>query len=327
MNIADLEKELGAAKVRPAYLLAGEEALLRDDALALITEAVLVGGPIEFNLDRLPGDKTTAAALRDAVAALPVMASRRLVILREPEGARGSSKALCDAIADVVPEVCAQNETVLVVAAAKADKRARWVKAFGEPAGLVECVAPKAGRSVVSFVRSEAKRQGVSFQKGAAELLAERVGPQLLLLRQEIAKAALLAGPGKSPKILVEHVEASTGHVAEEPIWDLTDAIGEGRLGDAVGLLSRLLSAGAAAPVVLGALAAHFRKLLKVDSGGRPPGPPFVVRKLESQARRYPPGRLAVCLAAIHDADLALKGAGSLSPEMALERLVLGLAS
>jgi hypothetical protein len=34
-----------------------------------------------------------------------------------------------------------------------------------------------------------------------------------------------------------------------------------------------------------------------------------------------------VCLEAIHDADTQLKGASSMRPEMALERLVLGLAS
>jgi DNA polymerase-3 subunit delta len=330
VNVEELEKELSGGDLRAAYLLAGEEPLLRDDALALITDAALSGGTLDFNLDRLSGDSTTAASLRDAVGALPVMAPRRLVILREPEAGRGSSKALLEALAELVPEVCAQEQTVLVVTAPKADKRARWVKAFSGKAAVVECSPPKPGRAVVSFVRMEAKRQGLSFEKGAAELLASRVGPQLLLLRQEIAKASLLAGTdrkGKPSKVLVEHIEASTGHVAEQPIWDLTDAIGEGRAGDAVGMLSRLLAGGAPAPVVLASLASHFRRLLRVASGARPNGPPFVVRKLESQARRYTAGRLATCLAAIHDADTALKGAGTLSAEMTLERLVLGLAS
>jgi DNA polymerase III delta subunit len=54
--------------------------------------------------------------------------------------------------------------------------------------------------------------------------------------------------------------------------------------------------------------------------------PPFVRRKLDGQARRYGPRRLEACLRAIHETDLALKGAGPLRPELALERLVLGLA-
>ena len=140
----------------------------------------------------------------------------------------------------------------------------------------------------------------------------------------EIAKAALLAG---SKKIELADAEVSTGQVAEAPVWDLTDAIGEGRTADAIGLLSRMLDAGAPAPVVLGSLASHFRKLLRTGSGGKVAGPPFVVRKLERQARRYSASRLVACLDAIHVADTALKGGSSMRPEIALERLVLGLAS
>jgi DNA polymerase-3 subunit delta len=322
VNLDELSTELSGGTIRAAYLLAGEEPLIRDDALVALREAVLAGAAADWNLDRLAGETTSPAALRDAVNALPMMAARRLVVLREPEARRGSAKALTEAVAELVPALLAQSQSVLVVVAAKADKRARWVKAFAD--ALVECTAPTSTRALSAFVTAEAKRQGLHLERGVADLLAERVGPQLLLLRQELAKASLLAG---GPRIALEHAEASTGDVAEQPIWDLTDAIGEGRTADAISLLARLQSGGAAAPVVLGTLASHFRKLLRLGSGGRVPGPPFVVRKLESQARRYPPGRLLACLQAIHEADTALKGATSMGPELVLERLVLGLSS
>jgi hypothetical protein len=35
---------------------------------------------------------------------------------------------------------------------------------------------------------------------------------------------------------------------------------------------------------------------------------------------------LLTCLAAIHETDTALKGAGALPPDLALERLVVGLS-
>jgi DNA polymerase-3 subunit delta len=323
VKLADLDTELADGLLRPAYLLAGDEALLRDDAEISIRRATLGEGPADFDLDRLSGESATAAGLRDTVAALPVIAARRLVFLREPESRR-ASKALTDGLADLLPEVLGQQQTVLVVTAAKADRRSRWVKAFKQPAATVDCSAPRGSRALERFVLAEAARQAVGFDRGAAELLVERVGPQLLLLRQEIAKVALLAGPEQP--VSRSHVDASTGQLADEPIWDLTDAIGEGRLEDSVGLLGRMLSSGTQAPVVLGSLASHFRKLLRVQGGGRVAGPPFVVQKLTHQARRYPPGRLEVCLGAIHGADTALKGAGVLGPNMALERLVLGLA-
>jgi DNA polymerase-3 subunit delta len=285
---------------------------------------VLPPGAADFNLDRLSGDTATASALRDAVGTLPVLADRRLVILRDPElrsGARGAE--LTDALVEIVAELSVQQSIVLVVTAARVDGRAKWVKAFVEPAARVDCEPPRGQRALASFVQREASRQGVALDNDAIELFLERIGPQLMMLRQEIAKAALLAGPGQP--VSRAHVDVATSPVVEQPIWQITDAIGEGRGADALLQLSRMIGTGAPAMVVLGSLAAHFRKLARLRSGGNISGPPFLTRKLESQARRYTLPRLMSCLDAIHQTDVALKGATALKPELALERLVIGL--
>jgi DNA polymerase-3 subunit delta len=323
----ELRDELRAGRIRCAYLLAGGEALVRDDALAALTEAVLAGAPRDFDRDRLEGETASAGELLDAVRTLPVLAARRLVILREPE-ARRSNAALLEALPGLVRELGegpAERSSVLVVCAAEPDGRSAWVKAFREPAARVECEAPTRAQELAGWVRAEAKRQGVGLAPGAAELLAERVGPQLLWLRQELAKAALFAGPGET--VTRAHVAALASDVAEEPIWDLTDAIGEGRSADALVVLHKLLGAGAPPMVVLGSLASHFRRLVRAGGGGRVQGPPFVQRKLQSQARRYGPARFTACLRALHEADERLKGQGALPPELTLERLVLGLSA
>jgi len=325
VNLSELRGELSKGTVRPAYLVVGEEPLLRDDAVALVRAHALDGGTEDFNLDRFDGAGTRPAALLDAVGTLPVMAARRVVILREPEGGRGNAKALVEAIAETVPGLAERDDLVFVVVAEKADRRSRWTKAFRDPAAVVQCDPPRRGRELVAFVRDEAKRQGVELGAGSAEMLAERTGPQLMLLRGEIAKASLLAGIGET--VRPEHIAAGTRDVAEESIWDLTDAIGEGRGADALTSLAKILAAGSAPPQVLGALASHFRKLLRLRSGGTAAGPPFAIRKLEQQAGRYTVRRLSACLRAIHETDLALKGAGELSPGMAIERLVIGLAA
>ena len=322
MTPDELRESLGRGELRAAYLVLGGEALLRDEALAALRASVLGGGPADFDLDRLEGERLSPAELLDALKTLPVLAPRRLVILREPE-ARGSARGLGDALAGIVGEPDPELRSVLVVVAEKADGRARWVKTF-DAAAIVRCEAPRSQREVVAFVREEARRQGVSLDASAAELLAERVGPQLLLLRREIEKAALLAPP--TGRVGRADVEMGTPILAEEPVWDLTDAIGEGRPSDALRVLARLLAGGTAPPLVLGSLASHFRRLLRLRSGGSVQAPPFVLRKLDQQAQRYGPRRLTACLRAIHETDLALKGSGHLPPELALERLVLGLS-
>lgn len=327
MTPEELRKQLEAGTLRSAYLVVGDEPLYRDDALAAIRSAVLSSGPIDFNFDKLESD-ASPGALIDAVKTLPVMAPFRLVSLRNPEGARGGGRALTDALGSIVKglgaEEAAPGSAVLVVNTPKVDRRSRWVKAFAGSA-IVACDSPRRSRDVVAFIRAEAERQEVSLGRGAAEALAERIGPQLLTLRQEIAKAGLLAGLGE--QVTTAHVAAGTIDIAEESIWDLTDAIGEGRSTDALVLLAKLNKAGSPAPVVLGSLVSHFRRLLRVRSGAAASGPPFVQKKLEGQSRRYTLRRLLACLRAIHQTDTAIKGAGALRPEMALERLVIGLAS
>jgi len=324
MTLDDLRAELSADQVRSSYLVVGVEPLLRDDALEIIRNAVLADGPSDFDYERLDGEVVTGAALLDAVGTLPVLSPRRLVVLREPETARAKTRGLTDALCEALTALEDRRDTVLVVLAEKVDGRSRWAKAFGS-AAVVRCDPPRKAPELSKFIAAEASRQGVEIDRAAIALLAERTGPQLLILRQEIAKAALFAGPGNQVK--AKHVAESTSDIAQGPIWNLTDAIGEGRCGDALALLGKLLHSGSAPPAVLGAFVNHFRKLTSLRNGGTVPGPPFAIRKLEGQSRRFSPGRLLACLAAIHKTDLTLKGAGGISSALALERLVIALAS
>jgi DNA polymerase-3 subunit delta len=326
MTLDELRRELERGEPRPFYLLAGDEALLRDDALALLREFVLGGGASDFDFDRLDGAKATPAELVDSVRSLPVLAPRRLVLLRDPAERRGASGGLPEVLAELLeaPEAARADGAVLVVVASKPDRRMRWVKAFERIGCRVQCEPLRGSRELLQFVRAEAGRQAVALEGGAAELLVERVGPQLMILRRELEKAALYAGPGRP--VTRDHVAASSSEIAEEPVWELADALGEGRAGDALVVLHKLLAGGAPPPLVLGALASHFRRLLRVRTGGRVRAGGFAARKLEAQARRYRARRLGRCLDAIHEVDEVLKGRGGVAPRLALERLVLGLS-
>ena len=303
----------------------GDEPLLRDQAVGAIRSAVLGESAEEFNLDHLAGRGLSPSALQDSVTTLPVMAPRRLVVVSEfePIGREAAREKLIDAMVDVVRELAGQEETVLLVTASKADARARWVKAFKSPAARVECKAPEKAHELVNFVLEEARSQGLSIEKRAARQLAERIGSQLLALRGELTKVALLAGEGNP--ISLDHVEAATQDVSERASFELMDAIGTGRTGAAVSELGTLLASGAQAEQLLGNMASHFRKMARLRAGEPMKGNEWYLNKLESQSRRYGQRGLRVCLDRIHEADGALKGLGSISKEMTLESLVIDL--
>ncbi len=326
MNVAELVGELERGRIRPAYLVVGGEDLLRDAALAALETSVLAGGPRDFNFDRLDTDSAEPSRLEEALATLPLMAKHRLVVLRETEGRGGG---LDERWARVLEERLALREGesagVLVVVARKVDRRSRFVKVFRDPAVEVECEAPTGARELREFLAHEARGLEVELAADAAELLVERVGPHLMLLRNELEK--LRSGVGTGGRIDRAAVALGVSSIAEESIWDLTDAIGQGRTADSLAKLAQMFDQGEASQAVLGALASHFRRLVRTGHGEAVKGPPFVVRKLEAQARRFGPVRLLGCLRAIHRTDVELKGAGVLRPERALEQLVIQLAS
>ncbi|MBY0401180.1 DNA polymerase III subunit delta, partial [Myxococcota bacterium] len=279
MNVAQLASELEKGTIRPAYLVAGAEALLRDAALEALEARVLADGPRDFNFDRLETDSASPSRLEEALGILPLMARRRLVVLRESEGrGAGLDESWGRAIEAALAAKGAGETSVLVVVARKVDRRSRWVKAFRDPAAEIECEAPKAGRELEAFLDREARRIGIDLTADAAELLCERIGPNLMLMRQELEKLLLYVGDaGRADRAAVALMVAN---VAEESIWDLTDAIGQGRAADSLTQLAQMLGQGEAAQAMLGALASHFRRLVRVGHGERVAAPPFVARKL-----------------------------------------------
>ena len=112
-----LQQELDTGRVRSAYLVAGDEALLRDESLATLKRVALGSAPADFNFDRFEGDAVSPSALGDALRMLPVFATRRLVWLREPTGGRGTWKSLCEALPALIRALGTDSPAVLVVTA------------------------------------------------------------------------------------------------------------------------------------------------------------------------------------------------------------------
>jgi DNA polymerase-3 subunit delta len=303
----------------------GSEPLLRDQGLAAIRQAVLSGSSDDFNLDRLDGDRLSPGRLLESVQTLPLMAEHRLVIVKDPQliAHKDSREALFDALLQTLTGLVEQTETVMVVTAAKADSRLRWVKAFKGSAAKVECAPPKSAEAAIPFIETEAKSQGVTLEAGVARELADRVGPHLLILRGELAKAALMAGDRRS--ISLDHVRAGTSDLSERFLWDLTDPLCAGQAGAAIAQLNRLFASGYAPEAVLGSLAGHFRKLACIRGGGTISGSPFQLRKLNSQAARHSQRSLRTCLERIHRTDASLKGIGQASKHMSRESTVESL--
>ncbi len=317
----------------PVILVFGPEVTLRDAALAQIREDVLADAPSDFNEDRFDLGSAGLDASRIVAAARthPVMARSRLVLVRglaERRAARFIEGELVLYLEDPSPTTC------LVLEAEKIDKRQRWVKQVQKIGELRDCSGPGRPAEVRAWIESRIRASGKEPSRGTAAALLDLVGADLDRLAMELDKACLYAG--ERSEVTAEDVAAVTGDLRPRALYELTDAIGGRQLAEALRILGHLMDQGDAPLAVLGALANHFRRLLRTkeckplearEVQRRLSVHPFTARKLVEQSRSFGLRRLRACLDATRRTDEALKGAVPLPPRLAIERLVLAVCA
>ena len=82
MSMKVLHKDIDQGRFQPIYLLYGPDEFLKERAVQKIVQRMVTPELREFNLDVLYGDETDAATIIDRTASLPMMAERRVVLVR-----------------------------------------------------------------------------------------------------------------------------------------------------------------------------------------------------------------------------------------------------
>ena len=305
--MSDLVADARAGRIAPVYVIHSEHPVLVDRAVAAIRDAAVPPAMRGFNYDVVEG-KATASRILGAARTLPMMAARRMVLVRDV--------ALVPA--DEHPATVEYLEkpsetTVLVLLTSKLDKRLKLFAAAGKRGLLHVLEAP---RNPAPWIRAEADSRGVKLQGPAVERLVDAVGADLSRLALVIDQLALYAG---DRAVTGDDVDDLVADTRERTVFELTDAIGAGDLRAALASVSSLVDQRQSAIGVIAMLARHVRQLALVHAG-RAQGlgknelaqavgvPPFVVDKLAQQSRRYAPEALARGARALADADRSLKG-------------------
>jgi DNA polymerase-3 subunit delta len=319
----------GRHKVRPVYVLHGDEDFLKRQVLAALQELVL-GRPGEsFGLSTHAGDRAVFAAVHDELQTLPFLSPRRLVVVENADPFVTRHRA---ALEKYVAEPSPNGVLVLDVKSWPANTRlAKLVDA----SATVTCKAPGAQRLQEWCVQRASAAHGKELSAPAAAMLVDLVGPDMGLLNQELAKLAVYAG--EAARIDTGDVDRLVGSSREENTWKIFDAVAAGRPGEALEILDRLFDQGEDALRVLGAFSMQLRRLAqayRLTQQGRTLAaaladagvPPFAVRGAEQQLRHLGRRRADRLYDWLLETDLGLKGSSALPPRTQLERLVVRLA-
>jgi DNA polymerase III subunit delta len=255
IGLHELKRQLAAGDLAPLYFVVGEEAPLRDDAMAAIRAAVL--GPDDanveaFNSDVVYGDETEAAEILTLCGHLPMFATRRLVVVKEVDalGAREAERLLPYLEAPV-------ESTCLVLSGGKVDGRVKFFQALTQAAVIVDC-APLDARALPVWVQERASALGLRLDEAARVLLIEASGGDLGVLCREMEKLAAYVAP--NTRVMAADVEAVQGADAGGTINDLVGALRRKDRGDALRVLSKVLDSGEPPLKLLGFLAWHWRQ-------------------------------------------------------------------
>ena len=260
LNTDQLARTLEKSLAR-AWLIAGDEILLTGEAADAVRARARADG--FAGRDLFVTDRSFDwSEIRNASQTLSLFSERRILEIRMPTPRPGKEGAavLAALAADPGPD------NLLLVVTTKPEKEvwsSAWLKAF-EKHGMFVLSSPVDIKRLPAWIAERASRLGISFERGAAELIAERVEGNLLAAQQELEKLALLH-PGA--RLDIEAVQAAVANSARYDVYQLGEAALAGDAPRSLRILEGLRAEGAEPPLVLWALCRELRALADVRNG------------------------------------------------------------
>jgi DNA polymerase-3 subunit delta len=345
----------GTGKLRPGYVLAGDEIFLLDRCRAAVLKAFVPADLRDFSLSDLDLASTSIFEVLDRAQTPSLMAPFQVIFVRNVRQlyTRGAKKEEFAALDRYFKSPNPQGLLLFIADFLRIPPDARRMEmddknrferlreTLGEHCGMVE-LARVSEEDAMRWAVATAQQSQVLMETDAARELVDALGADMMLVSSELEKLLLYAaGRGR---ITLGDVETMVLAAKQRSLYELTDAISARDRVRALALLHGLLnSSDAGEDAAIGhlyMLARTFRQMLVIleknvrDSraiwqalwqGFRMP--PFAADDLIRQARRFRSCRdLTRALRLVARADLELRSSPP-DKRLVLERLVYELAS
>jgi DNA polymerase-3 subunit delta len=341
ISAGELLARLEKGRPVPAILLLGEETYLRDTCRAQLIDRFIPEAARAWAVSRFSAGRNEVQAAISQAQTLPMLSTIQLVFLEDAEAIESLGEKKRDEAVKLL-EAYFENPasfTILVLEAAALDQRMKLAKMLMENSLVVEVgLAEKQDDrldSAVALAKVMAKDEGVEFEKGAADDLAEAVAADLQRLRTEITKLATYAGARK----LITRRDVAMLVISEKTatVWELADMLAARQSKQALDFLDRILREGEQPIQILGALTWMYRKLMEASEVQGVSQPWQAAKALAmapdkamvaiASARKISKPRLFAGLKALQRADDLLKGGGSSQGRTVLEFLLTELTA
>ncbi len=275
------------------------------------------------------------------------------VIMKNEQVKRLLSELAKDLKAGLAPD------QFLIISAPGIDKRTAFFKALKEVCEPTEYSVPEKDYEArpVALQRAATlfKREGYSIDSDALDAFIDKTGFETRQIMNEVEKMVLFKGD--ETRIALEDVQTITSASSEALAWDLTDAVAERRLSDAIRVFRQLLFQKQSSVGLLIQIENLFQNLLRfreyMDAGwlrmngnriqwstdpelddyfSEMPDDPrkmhwFRATKIANQAATHSVSRLAACKKLVVDTHERMLSEGSIPHELMLETLLARLCA
>ena len=328
-----LAAHLAAGPLRPAWLIAGPEALLVLEAADAVRAAARAQGVAEREVHQAEGNQREPDwnALESSFRAPSLFAARRLVELRLPTGRPGTegARVIGEFCADPPSDVC-----LLVTCGEWSNKHGgKWSQAITGIGTFVPAWAVKP-HELPEWIDRRLRSRGLDADQAAVQRLAERVEGNLLAAAQEVDKLALLSD---GTRIDAARMDALVADAARFDVFRLVDAAMNGQGALVSRMLAGLRAEGEAIPALMGMVVKELQRAVavaRVHARGGNLAAEFRAQQIweTKQAAyrralgRHPASRWEEFVAQAGLVDRIAKGRAPGDAWVALERLLLSVA-
>ncbi len=211
-------KSLVTRQFAPVYVLMGDESYFIDKICDYLAENVLKAEERDFNQNIVFGMDVTAAQVVDLCKGYPMMAERRVVILKEAQNLRNLEpleRYFENPVKSTVFVMCYKNGSI--------DRRKKLLPR-AELVGVVLESKKLYDRQLPAFIEKYLKMGKATIEPKAVQMVADHVGTDLHRLTSELDKL-LISLPGKDRRVTPDVVEREIGVSKDFNAFELRSAI------------------------------------------------------------------------------------------------------
>ncbi len=302
----------------PVYLLMGTEPYYPDLVCDEIIKYALTDSERDFNQTVFYGLDTDAGTVASECRSYPMMAERRLVVVKEAQ----SMKTLED-LATYASDPMESTVLVILMHGASADKRRALYKNV-QKKGVVLVSDALRDYEMPQWITSFYKSRGLDIEPAAAALLAEYAGTDMsrIVLETEKMQKNL---PEGTVRVNAADIEKNVGISRQFSIFELTKALSYMKAEKALKIAAyigngpKFMLLLATAP-----LYTHFYRILKYEAALlKNPAMskadrakllginPYFMEEYDVAARNYPIRRCMKVISLLEEYDFKGKGGGS----------------